>query len=177
LTLTVKEAIALLKLNISLYEGDIFHELPIFLYFYNFINQYCQEAISVIFITCDLLTGIFLSLSTYFQLNQIKKLESQRVVKLKSKDKKKLEINQTNIADLSFRVFAIYLLSPYTILSCSAKATSVFSNLIISSILLAISLNYMIISCFLVALSAYQSLYTIMLLFPLMQVFQINNFK
>jgi len=145
------------------------------LHFYNFVIKHCQEAISFIFIICDLLTGLFLSLSTYFQLTQIKEWESNRIAKLKSQDRKNLEIKQENISDLSLRVFAIYLLLPFTILSCGAKATSVFSNLIISLILLSISLNYVIISCFLVALSAYQSFYTIMFVLPLMRAIEMNN--
>jgi len=57
-------------------------------------------------------------------------------------------------------------------LSCIAKSTSVFQNFIISLLMLTCSLNLKVLSCMLLSLACYQSLYAIMLLVPLAMVLE-----
>ncbi|XP_053213035.1 phosphatidylinositol glycan anchor biosynthesis class U protein-like [Panonychus citri] len=171
----VVEGVTLMKHNISPYEGDTFHEVPLFLQFYNFLIVNCDQWIPVIFTLVDLVTAIFLSLSSYLQLKTIRKWEKIKLKKLKKTDSEALEIPEKIIGDISFRIFTIYLLLPYSILPCVAKSTSVFTNFLMSLIMLTVSLGFRSAACLLVALVAYHSLYPILLVFPVLMALEKTN--
>lgn len=171
------EGVTLLQLNISPYEGDTFHEVPLFLQFYHFLLTNFDQWIPLIFAIIDILTGLCLSVASYNQLKTIKRWEKMRLSKLPSSDAKKLEIPEKSIAQLSFRVLAIYLFLPYSILACTAQTTSVLINFLVSLTMLFISFGWRVIACSLVALLTYHSFYPILLIFPVLMVSEKTNQK
>lgn len=164
------EGIVLIQHGISPYKGDTFHEVPLFLYFYHYIYTHWKSWIPLIFSITDVLTGLFLSLTSYLQLIQIQKWEQGKLAQLKESDAKVLQIPTQSISKLSFRVFVIYLLQPYTILSCTGMSTSVFTNFIIAAILLTSSLGLRMLSTVLTAIIAYHSLYPAVLILPVIMI-------
>ena len=163
--------------NISPYEGDTFHEVPLFLQFYHFLLINVDQWIPVIFSVVDLMTAIFLGIASHMQLKQMRSWEKLKIRKLKATDSKSLEIPEKSIGDISYRIFTIYLLLPYSILACVAKSTSVFTNFLISLIMLSVSSGFRSVSCLLVALVSYHSLYPILLIFPVLMALEKTNFK
>ncbi|RWS15875.1 phosphatidylinositol glycan anchor biosynthesis class U protein-like protein [Dinothrombium tinctorium] len=169
------EGTYLLKKGISPYEGDTFHETPIFLYFYSFLIDHCFDWIPVIFVLCDVFTALSLGISSFIQLSQNQKRETVFLNKFKESERNELEIKEENTKQIAFKVMIIYALSPYSILTCIAKSTSVFTNLLTSLLMLTASLNLRFLSCFLLALISYQTLYPIMLIVPLIMIIERNQ--
>lgn len=169
------EGITLLSLGISPYKGDTFHEVPLFLHFYHYIYTNYKPWIPVIFSAIDVITGLFLYVTSYLQLKQIQKWEKGKLSKLKESDAKALQIPSESIGELSFRVFVIYLLQPYSIISCSGLSTSVFINFLIAFIMLTASLGLRMLSAALTAVVAYHSLYPAVLILPVVMVVEKVN--
>lgn len=175
--LTVVEGVTLLDLGISPYDGDTFHEVPIFLIFYHRLYTYLKPWLPVIFAAIDVLTGLILSITSTVQLQRIREWEMNRLTKLKLEDSKKLAIPMNSVSELSYRVLLIYLFLPYSSLSCAAMTTSVFTNFITALIMLSASLGQRIIATSLTALLAYHSLYAIAFILPVIMVAEKVNHK
>lgn len=166
------EGIDLLTKGISPYSGDTFHETPIFLLFYSMLNELNEISINILYVMCDAATAVCLGLVCYVQLFDNSNKEITLFEKLKKEDKKELRIETENLKHLAISVTCIYLLCPYSILVCVAKTTSVFSNLLMSLLLLSISFRRRLFSCVLLALLTYQSLYPIMMLVPVVMAIE-----
>ena len=160
------EGVYLFGKNISPYDGDTFHEIPMFLMLYRLMLTKLTTIIPYLFIGIDLCTAYLLGLSTYLQINQISKSEKSKLSKLKDADKSLLQIEKNAVGSLAIRVSAIYLLSPYSILACSGQSTAVFDNFITSLLLVVSARGHRLVACALVALLTAKSLYPLTLLFP-----------
>ena len=147
-------------MSISPYSGHTFHESPIFLHFYRFLLTNAKELIPNVFILVDITTALILSAVSYNQLNNLIELEEQRITKNTKKDDiKRLSIDRNQIQELSLKVAVIYLLSPYSLLSCVGQSTSVFTNFLMALSLLTTTLRMRLISTALAALLSYQCFY------------------
>ncbi|RWS28471.1 phosphatidylinositol glycan anchor biosynthesis class U protein-like protein [Leptotrombidium deliense] len=166
------EGIDLLRKGISPYSGDTFHETPIFLLFYSMLNELNEISINILYVMCDTATAVCLGLVCYVQLFDNSNNEITLFEKLKKEDRKELRIETENLKHLAISVTCVYLLCPYSILVCVAKTTSVFSNLLMSLLLLSISYRRRLLSCVLLALLTYQSLYPIMMLVPVVMAIE-----
>lgn len=106
-------------------------------------------------------------------------LERPRLLKFKNKeDLKQIEIKETKLNKIGFKVFAFYILSPYTILSCVGQSTGVFSNFLIVLSLLFATLNQRFLSSFFISLLSFNSFHSIILILPIALIIELKrNFK
>lgn len=167
------EGVTLMNLGISPYTGDTFHESPLFLHFYHFLITTIDELIPYIFIGFDIITALLLSWLTYRQLTNLRLIEEQRIKNLSSKEGiEKLRIDNDSINELALKVGVIYLLSPYSLLSCVGQSTSVFTNFLMALVLCTSTEQYRILSTALLALLSYQSFYPLMMIIPVIMIIE-----
>lgn len=171
-TFAVKEGVYLWERRISPYDGDTFHETPLSLQFYRFILSEMNDWIPIIFVLTDVMTAVMLGMTSYTQLLDCGQWERGRLRKLKKDDAKKLAIDPKKMLNISVAVGAGYMLLPYSILSCAGHSTSVFSNFLVSLLLLAATCNLRVISCGVAALLSYHSLYPIVLIIPTIMIIE-----
>lgn len=170
------EAISLLNLNVSPYAGEIFHETPLFLYFYRYLNELSPILLSLVFIVCDYLTGALLGFVAFNQLQHLRDLEKPRTAEFKdAEDRKQLEVNEEQITGVGFKVFAFYLLCPYSILACVGHSTGVFANLLIAASLLFATLNRRLLAAIFVSLLAFNSFHSLILVLPLALIIELKR--
>lgn len=170
------EAISLLNLNVSPYTGEIFHETPLFLYFYKYLNELTPILVSLVFILCDYLTGALLGFVASNQLQHLRDLEKPRTAEFKDReDRKQLEVNEEQIDGVAFKVFTFYLLCPYSILACVGHSTGVFANLLIASSLLFATLNRRFLASIFVSLLAFNSFHSLILVLPLALIIELRR--
>lgn len=167
-------------MGISPYEGDTFHESPLFLHFYNLIydNFINSNWIPYLFIVIDLVTSLVLFITSHKQLGQINEIEKHKLKFLKDKqedDISKLSLIRPNHHEISLQILAIYLLSPFCIISCVGQSTSVLTNLLLSLTLCTASYGLRIPSTFFLALISYQSFYPILLIVPVTMMIEQTN--
>lgn len=161
-----------MNMDISPYDGDTFHESPLFLHFYKVLVKYFFHFIPYLFIVIDVLTALVLSRASYIQMQQLSLIESKRMSNLKNEDIEKLTIKSTEIKSNAFKVAIIYLLSPYSLVSCADQSTSTITNFFMALILLTSSSGYRMSSAFLLALLSYQAAYPVMFIVPLMMIIE-----
>jgi phosphatidylinositol glycan class U len=154
----VKEGVHLHNQKISPYDGDTFHEQPLFLVFYTHLLSLPSFCIDLILIAVDVLTAILLSQAVGCQLKTLRNLEIRSLEHLKpSSDAALLSI--PNASESVFLVVLVYLLSPLSLLIVTARSSAIFSNLFIATLLWSCSRKCRITSCFFAALLTYQSLH------------------
>lgn len=172
------EGVKLKELNIKPYDGNTFHESPIFLNFYQFIvNNLSEFQIVIFFILIDMMTAFILSNVSIMQLNSMKIMEKNRLkIYLKDNDDKKscekLFINPATIYDCAEWIIWIYTLSPYSILPCVAQSTQVLQNFLISLIMLTASNGQRFLSFSLLALSVVNTFYSLIFLPPVILILE-----
>lgn len=115
------EAVHLWNLGLNPYSGDIFHEYPLSLVLYKFISTNTNACL--IFSLADTLTAVILQLAVYKLLTSCHKQD------------------ESNAEKKSLLVLLSYLFSPIAVLSCAGLSTTTFTNFLLSSILLAISIS------------------------------------
>ncbi|XP_054164419.1 phosphatidylinositol glycan anchor biosynthesis class U protein-like [Oppia nitens] len=170
------EGVTLDLMSLSPYSGHTFHESPIFLHLYKYLITNVNQFIDKVFVLVDIITALILSLVCYKQLSYSVILEEQRMTKtVKKEDVKRLAIDKNQITDLSIRVAVIYLLSPYSLLSCVGQSTSVFTNFLMASTLLTTTLQMRLISIALLALLSLQSFYPIMMIVAIAMIIEHNR--
>ena len=175
---TAVEGVTLHRMAISPYSGHTFHESPLFLQFYELLVTNANPLIGNLFILIDIITALILSMVCYKQLNYLIVLEENRFNKdIKKEDIQRLSINKNQIKDLSLKVAAIYLLSPYSLLSCVGQSTAVFTNFLMAAVLLTTTLQLRVISTALLALLSYQSFYPLMLIVPLAMIIEDQKWR
>ena len=170
------EAISLLNLNVSPYSGEIFHETPLFLYLYKYLNELSPILLSLVFILCDYATGAALGFIASNQLQHLHDLEKPRTAELKDpEDRQQLEVNEEEISSVGFKVFAFYLLCPYSILACVGHSTGVFANLLIALSLLFATLNHRFLASIFVSLLAFNSFHSLVLVLPVALIIELKR--
>ncbi|XP_071824466.1 phosphatidylinositol glycan anchor biosynthesis class U protein-like [Apostichopus japonicus] len=159
------EGVFLLDHGISPYEGDNFHQPPLLLYLFFVIHKTAPSLIPLVFLFLDLTTAFLLyevskHLLRYLLNEQIREGPSY------AKDVDVLLIKRASLSSIPGLVLSIYLLNPFSILTCAAQSTSIINNLMIASTFLLTLKGQRISATLTLALASYQSLYPVMLIVP-----------
>lgn len=112
-----QEAVYLWDAGLNPYLGNIFHEFPLAILLYKFIEQFLNRLLTFALVDC--LTGLLLAEAIYKQSSR-----SGNNDKSLSEAKEKAKL-----------VLYSYLFSPLAIASCAGFSTSIFTNFLIALIL------------------------------------------
>ena len=145
----------------------MFHETPLTLLVFSVLG--CEpDILSWLFIIGDLMTGLIL-----FKLGEVVSrqtlLTEDAAVSagLYHSEAKSLLSSLTTSLTLPRLLSLAYLINPFTIASCAALTTTVWTNLLLASYLYSLVEGHFILGCISLALASYQSLYPVLLLVPL----------
>eukprot|EP00111_Clytia_hemisphaerica_P004345 TCONS_00012432-protein len=156
----VEECITLSQLGLSPYSGDVCHQPPLIVEIFKLLPSKWTVPF---FVMADLATGIMLSkLCQCYTASQLSAQDSEK--KEYATDTKSNWIKENSI--VHFIVLNLYLLNPFTILTCVAQSTNVINNFVISLLLFSMSKGYWSMASICVAFVSYISLYPIMLIVP-----------
>ncbi|EZA48194.1 hypothetical protein DMN91_009774 [Ooceraea biroi] len=157
----VTEGVYLHEIGIDPYQGDLFHETPIGLYFFNFVQKNLPRwALFLLFVVTDLATAVCLALTA-----------KHYAIELTTKRKREKIHNEGTLGDgvsstSALYVCAGYLFNPFTILNCVGLTTTVFTNLLCSIVLVSMTRRSTLWSCASIALLTLQGLYPVSLMVP-----------
>lgn len=160
----VTEGVYLYNCGIDPYTGDLFHETPIGLYIFNFIQQHLSQwVLFCLFVSIDLLTAVFLGLTA-------KQYTTELVSKQKKEEKlcnenKEIHNDVSVVYTAMMYVSAGYLFNPYIILNCVGHTTTVFTNLLYSIALVSMTRS-IFWNCLSISLLTLQGLYPVSLIVP-----------
>lgn len=164
----MQEGLSLVKHGVSPYSGDVVHETPLVLSVFLGLQHVSEKLFPLLFLVGDLLIGWF--------LYKLASLHSQMLLKdqtLNLKSNKSLEpvlLKPDSLDKIPLLVSSIYLLNPYTIGSCVAHSTVMFTNLAITAALLFSLKGSILLSTLGVAVGTYLSLYPVTLLAPVVLI-------
>ncbi|XP_074617969.1 phosphatidylinositol glycan anchor biosynthesis class U protein-like [Acropora palmata] len=165
----VQEGLSLVKNGVSPYTGDVVHETPLVLAVFLGLQQVSESLFPLFFVACDLLIGCFLYKLAVLHCRMLQN-EQENQLKFYAKSAKSILINQEGLNNIPLLVSSIYLLNPYSIGSCVAQSTVVFTNFAISMTLLSAMKGSILLSMLGVSVGAYHSLYPITLLPPVILI-------
>ncbi|XP_076064273.1 phosphatidylinositol glycan anchor biosynthesis class U [Oratosquilla oratoria] len=159
----VEEGVFLHNQDVPVYSGGVFHETPLCLLFGGFLVRSWGAYLPVLFVVLDLMTAALLSaVATSFSRQLL--IRQKNEVNSYSTDAEKLLLKSSFLNSSIIYVVAAYLFSPYTIASCVAKTTTVFSNFIIAAALASMLKGQIVLFGICTAIASYQSLYPVCLL-------------
>lgn len=160
----VTEGVYLYNFGIDPYEGDLFHETPIGLYIFDFMQKYLpQWALFLLFIVTDLTTAACLAIAAkHYAVELATKRKEEKV----QDEDEKLNDSVSSVSVSALYVSAGYLFNPYIILNCIGLTTTVFTNLLYSIALISMIKRSILCSCISIALLTLQELYPVSLIVP-----------
>lgn len=118
------------------------------------------------------MTACILVLATYNQLLDMVEWESPRLGKLDKQDALEVGMSSFKLLSLAVKVGIVYLLCPYSILSCVGRSTSIIDNFLVSFLLLTATLNLRMLSCLVLSLVVYHSLHSIVIIIPVFMIIE-----
>ena len=152
--------------GLSPYDGVVFHESPLLLQLYSVLEPVLVHYSVPAFILLDLLTCALLC--RVGEAVAASLLEAQKREKKGFHPEARSILIPHNIVNTLPRSLAIfYLLNPYLVVNCAARTTTVWSNLLVSAALLGQVQSSRLLGTLALALAAYQTLYPVVLIFPL----------
>ncbi|XP_074867697.1 GPI-anchor transamidase component PIGU [Carettochelys insculpta] len=159
----VVEGLALLDLGVSPYSGDVFHETPLIIYLFHFLIEYSE----LVFMITDVLTAVALYLAVQ-DFNKVVFKKQKLLIELDRYAADVAELIRTpmEMHYIPLKVALVYLLNPYTVMSCVAKSTCAINNTIIAFFFLATIKGSTLLSAIFLALATYQALYPLTLFAP-----------
>ncbi|KAL8599125.1 hypothetical protein ACOMHN_007841 [Nucella lapillus] len=161
----VMEGIALQKQLISPYSGDIFHETPLLLRFLRLV-EHIPGGSKTIFIVADITIGILLSeIATEFTRYEYKRQQNE--LSTYSPNAKSLLLKANSIITVPMTVAVIHFFGPYSIATCLAHSTAVFTTLAVLMCWMYTLRGNVLLSCLTLAVAAYQSVYPIIFIIPM----------
>ncbi|ESN92106.1 hypothetical protein HELRODRAFT_187585 [Helobdella robusta] len=160
------EGLTLTRLGISPYDGDVYHEAPLTLAFWDKMDQLFGSSIKYLFIISDFLIGVLLyKIGTLFA-SQVLNEQNKEAATYHPTAIEIIIKNETVRTNRLYTV-AAYMLNPICIASCVARSTGILNNLaIVLSFHSALRRNRLWM-CISIAGATYLSLYPIVLLIPL----------
>lgn len=161
----VVEGISLDHNGISPYNSDVFHEPPIMLLFYKFMVKLLGSYVNAVFILTDILIAIVLEKSAR-QFARYMLVKQEKEVKQYDMEASVLCLKAQDMMNVKNYVLAFYLLNPYTITSCVARSTAIFTNLSLAMTLFFTLHARRPWAAFWLALATYQCLYACVLIVP-----------
>ncbi|XP_064641618.1 phosphatidylinositol glycan anchor biosynthesis class U protein-like [Lineus longissimus] len=161
----VVEGVSLYSQGISPYKGDLFHEPPLMLRFFDFVVTVMPGYLDLFFIVMDVVIAVVLYDTVHWYGRYLLKRQD-REAKTYASDVKPLLLKSSDLFWTKTKIVALYLFNPYTIAVCLAKSTSVFNNLAIALVFLFTLKGQRFGAAFFVAIAGYLSLYPLMLALP-----------
>ncbi|XP_050047473.1 phosphatidylinositol glycan anchor biosynthesis class U protein isoform X3 [Dermacentor andersoni] len=160
----VTEGLYLHRMQLSPYDGDIFHEPPLSLLVYDYVTKAIDEQwIPLLFIACDLVTALLLAVGAKKCVLYMVEQEAQAK---KAKSSRNITLTMNSAGAVPKLVLAVYLLSPYSLLNCIGMATTLFSNLLVALFFASFLHGWWLIASVVLAVETYKSFYPVMLLLP-----------
>jgi len=161
------EGVHLHQSGLSPYSGVIYHETPLALIVFSVFGKNSAYT-SWVFILGDLLTSFLLS--KVGELVAKQRLLDQEIASsagLYHAESRSLLATLSTTLTIPRLLCLSYLLNPYTIASCVAMTSTVWTNLMLATFLLSLVSSNQIVACISLSLATYQSLYPAILLVPL----------
>ncbi|KAL5021781.1 hypothetical protein ScPMuIL_000936 [Solemya velum] len=159
------EGVSLRRNSISPYSGDVFHETPLGLRFLDILTRMFPKHIHLVFILVDMLSGLILVwIASHFKQYMLEK--QIRDLKIYAADTKKVILKSKQLRNVQIYVLLVHLFNPYGLAACLSKSTAVFDNLAILLCLFYLLKGNVIMCLSFIAVSAYQSMYPIILFVP-----------
>lgn len=159
----IREGIALSENGLSPYSGDVFHETPLSLALFTTLYSLGQWAVGIFYIVIDFLVALCLArITALHQANELAAQSAERAGYGKGVE----EILIKPDSSLPLFVAIVYLLNPYSILTCGSFSSISLTNL---AVVMAVWMKLKgsdILSTLAVAIATYQSLYPVVLIFP-----------
>ncbi|KAM9800802.1 phosphatidylinositol glycan anchor biosynthesis class U protein isoform 1-T1 [Syngnathus typhle] len=156
----VVEGLALLDLGVSPYEGDVFHETPLIIYYFHFLVDYAE----VTFILADIIVAVsFYHAVKDYNKQVFRKQKFALQAERYPADCHELVRSPKEMHYIPLKVAMFYLLNPLSVLSCVAKSTCGLNNAVISLFILATVKGNTLLSAVFLALATYQSFYPLTL--------------
>ncbi|XP_066262681.1 phosphatidylinositol glycan anchor biosynthesis class U protein [Euwallacea similis] len=165
----VLEGTFLFSRGINPYEGDLLHETPLAIQFYNVMLDYVFKNVYFMFIAFDLGSGLLLYLS---MRKYSKKFEEEHRDKSAfSEDVIETLPGMDYPVKVPIYVLMMILFNPYTLLGCVGCSTMGIHNFFLSLFIFGMLFNSIIVSSLALAVCASVSLYPVILIFPLTTYF------
>jgi phosphatidylinositol glycan class U len=160
----VLEGISLQNRKISPYAGDIFHETPLLLRFLR-LAENIPGSSKTIFIFMDIVIGVLLQkiTSEFLKFEFARQKREQKAYSPKSKA---LLLTIKDAISLPTFVAVVHFLGPYSIATCLAYSTAVFTTLPILMCFFYTIRGNDFMACLTLAVAAYQSLYPAIFIIP-----------
>ncbi|XP_031562944.1 phosphatidylinositol glycan anchor biosynthesis class U protein-like [Actinia tenebrosa] len=161
----VQEGIVLLNNGISPYAGDIVHEAPLVVTLFYGLKDVSSQFIPLIFIVIDIVIGCLLyKVAVYNTKNLL--TDQERIKSSFAKNVSPILLTEKEFDNIPFLTTAVYLLNPYSVSTCVAQSTIIFTNLGLTLALFGALKGSSPLATLGIALATYHSLYPIMLLAP-----------
>lgn len=151
------------KNGMNPYDGDIFHQSPLFLFFNNFLIQNLEQYLWVFFILVDLVTVIVLRKAAVEFI--AKQVQQQNSIE-KAENVDELLLNEKDVSTIPYYVAVVYLMNPYSILNCVGQTTTVWSNFLLALYFYGLSKKQIFLTVTVLALETQQNLYPFVLIVP-----------
>lgn len=152
--MSVQEGLFLYHHNVSPYDGGVYHQAPLLLPFFSLLPDYntWPQVTNLLYILVDLLSA--------YALTKIADSHESTSSKLYTSPRKARTWP-------SYIIAAFFLLNPFTIATCLARPTTVFSTCAILHAVSRAVVGASFTSMFALAIASYLSMYPILLLPPL----------
>lgn len=150
----------------SPYQGVVYHETPLALVLFSLIQGQSAKLASWLFILGDLATCVALAKLAEVVVRQ-RLVEQEQARAGYHKEARPLLASISSVISTPRLMSVCYLLNPYVVLSCSARTSTVWTNLCLSLFLLSMVNCWQVLACVTLALATYQSLYPGLLIVPL----------
>ncbi|XP_046751908.1 phosphatidylinositol glycan anchor biosynthesis class U protein [Diprion similis] len=171
----VTEGVYLREAGIDPYTGDLFHESPIGLVVFSYMQKYLSSCILCgIFVFTDLATAWILGLTAYRYTTQLIATEQKDIQERKKQSNdtevsalsSSMSIPASSVTSSALLVPSAYLFNPYVVFNCVGLTTTVFTNFLLSVALHSMINKSRLCSCFTIAVLTLQGLYPITLMVP-----------
>ena len=161
----VTEGLTLNRVGVSPYSGDVYHEMPLMLCLWNYLDRNWGSAIKFIFVAADVITALVLRsvasrVATHVLKQQAENVKNYHVTA------DKLLLKAESLALNRLYVVGAHMFNPLAIAACVAKSTAIFNNLTIALAFLFMLKANRFATCVFICLAAYQSMYPVMLIVP-----------
>lgn len=161
------EGVHLYKSGLSPYSGVVYHETPLALWLFSLLGNNITY-LSWLFILGDMVSGLLLSkVGEIVAKQRLVEQEISSSTGLHHSEARPLLLTLSSTMTIPRLLCLSYLLNPYTIASCVAMTSTVWTNLLLSSFLYSLVTSNVIFACISLALATYQSLYPAVLMVPL----------
>ncbi|XP_041375582.1 phosphatidylinositol glycan anchor biosynthesis class U protein-like [Gigantopelta aegis] len=160
----VEEGLALQENLISAYAGNNFHESPLLLRILGVFSRW-PGGVNLLFVLVDAVVGfVLMKIAKEFGLYLLQK-QKQEVKKYATNVTKMLHRSK-DLRWLQVYVVVMHFFNPYSIATCLAKSTALFSNLAVLLCFLFTLKGNELLSTLFIAVASYQCLYPFVLTAP-----------